>query len=395
MPRSLLVTSEAAGNQEGDESGSHQPAATRPLLHRNERSLIVAPLIIVAATEVFMSPESLFKSTFRAFFRAFATILGIAVALFVVLIGMNLLSEHHPVSEKTTLIIEPDAQGNRALLPAKAPAVLKINIQGVIGSRELTAQRVKTQLLDSQTGALKNNRVKAIFLHINSPGGGVCDSFNIYKELIEYKKRYNVPIIAFVDGLCASGGMMIACAADHIHSNPVGAIGSVGVRMGPNFNLSQLMQNIGVAQKTLTRGKDKDALNPFRPWTPGEDASLEAIIAYDYALFIEIVTQARPRLKKEKLISDYGAQIFDPIKAQEYGYIDNANSSYQEALATLVKEAGIADDEPYQVVELRIQQPIFSEFVEGKSPLLSGTLHHKLELPQEGAAYQPLYLYTP
>ncbi len=355
----------------------------------------MAPFIIVAAIEVVMSPESLFKSTLRAFFRAFAAILGVAIALFVVLLGMNALSEHHPVSEKTTLIIEPDAHGNRELLSSKAPAILKIDIHGVIGSRELTAQRVKTQLIDSQTGALKNNRVKAIFLHINSPGGGVFDSFNIYKELIEYKKKHAVPIIAFVDGLCASGGMMIACAADYIHSNPVGVIGSVGVRMGPHFNVSQLMQKIGVEQKTLTRGKDKDTLNPFRPWVPGEDASFEALIAYDYALFVKIVTQARPRLNKEKLISEYGAQIFDPIKAQEYGYIDNANSSYQEALTALVKEAGIADDEPYQVVELRIQQPIFSEFVEGKSPLLSGTLRHTLEMPQETAAYQPLYLYTP
>ena len=68
-----------------------------------------------------------------------------------------------------------------------------------------------------------------------APGGAADDSVGIYRALCEYKKKYNVPIYAFVDGLCASGGMYIACAADKIYATPSSVIGSVGVIMGPLF----------------------------------------------------------------------------------------------------------------------------------------------------------------
>ncbi|MEM7174490.1 MAG: S49 family peptidase [Chlamydiota bacterium] len=342
-----------------------------------------------------MACESIFKSTIRSFFKSFAVIIGIAIALIVIAVVIGFITPQSPFSEKTTIFVDVDADGNRELLASSAPVILKVNIQGEIGSRGLTSSHVKAQLADSRTGMFKGDRVKALLLYINSPGGDAIDSFTIYKELLDYKKKYQVPIYGFVDGFCASGAMMIACAADKVYSNPIGIIGSVGVRIGPNFNVAQMMDKFGIKQKTITQGKDKDMLNPFRPWKPNEDQSIENIVSHDYSLFIDIVSQARPRLTKEKLINEYGAQVFDPSKAETLGYIDHGQSNYKDMLTDLVKQAGIAENTRYQVVELRVQQPLLVGLTEGKSPFLSGVLNHQLQFNDDFLLHRSLYLYSP
>ena len=342
--------------------------------------------------------ESILVSAVRSFCNTFAGMFGVIVGLIIIAIVIAVLSKPSMVSDKTSMIIGADAEGNRSLLPSSAPVVLRLNIHGVIGSRDLNSKTVEAQLLDSREGTLKGDRVKAIYLHINSPGGTAFDAHDIYTKLVEYKTKYKVPIYAYVDGMCASGGMMIACSADKILSAPVGIIGSVGVLMGPNFNVAGLMERYGVKQLTITKGIDKDMLSPYREWKPGEDQSLKDIVAYDYNLFVNLVTKNRPRLNRNKLINEYGAQVYDPVRAQEYGYIDDGNSNYNASMAELVKKAGIEEDEKYQVVELKVLHPVLSDLIEGKSPIFTGKLKHEWvvgsDLPQE-LLNKPLYLYSP
>lgn len=343
-----------------------------------------------------MKRESIFVSAVRTLCNTFGGMIGIIIGLVVIAIVVAVFSHPQMVSDKTQLIIAADAKGQRELLPHSAPVVLRLNIHGVIGTRDLNAKTVEAQLLDSREGALKGDRVKAILLHINSPGGGALDAHDIYARLKEYKEQYKVPIYAYVDGMCASGGMMIACAADKIFSGPVGIIGSVGVLMGPNFNVAGLMEKYGVKQLTITRGKDKDMLSPYREWKPGEDQSLEDIIDYDYNLFVNLVASERPQMNKNRLINEFGAQVYDPVRAEEYGYIDDGNSSYSSALTSLVKEAEI--EEKYQVVELKVLHPVLSDLIEGKSPIFTGRIKHELSLPYELSPElmnRPLYLYAP
>ena len=340
--------------------------------------------------------ESIFVSAVRAFCNTFAGMAGVIVGLIIIAIVVVIFSKPQMVADKTHLIIAADAEGNRELLPHSAPVVFRLNIHGVIGSRDLNAKTVEAQLLDSRTGELKNDRVKGILLHINSPGGTAFDAHDIYSRLIEYKKRYKVPIYAYVDGMCASGGMMIACAADKILSSPVGIIGSVGVLMGPNFNFSGLMEKYGVKQLTLTKGKDKDMLSPYREWKVGEDQSLKDILDYDYNMFVNLVASARPKMNKNNLINEYGAQVYDPMRAEQYGYIDDGQSSYSNALTALVKDATITDE--YQVIELKVLHPVLSGLIEGKSPIFSGKIKHEFQLPSELSPElmnRPLYLYSP
>ena len=139
-------------------------------------------------------------------------------------------------------------------------------------------------------------------------------------------------------------------------------------------------------------------LSPYRPWKPGEDQSLQDIISYDYNTFVNLVVKARPRIEKNKLINDYGAQVFAPPKAEQLGYIDVSNSSYNQSLREFVKKAGIHDDEAYQVVELKVVHPVLSDLIEGKSPILSGKIRHEFNLLPElqpELMNRPLYLYSP
>ncbi|NGX47246.1 MAG: putative signal peptide peptidase SppA [Chlamydiae bacterium] len=345
-----------------------------------------------------ISRESIFISALRGFVKSFAVVIGIALGGFLIIIGIGAVSNTVSMPDKSQLSVSADANWNRKLLPDTTPVILRINVHGVIGTSKLKEKYFKDVLLDSQDGVLKGNRVKGILLHVNTPGGTATDSSAIYQLLKEYKEKYKVPIYAFVDGLCASGGMYISSAADQIYSTENSVIGSVGVRIGPAFNFSGAMEKVGIQSLTLTEGKNKDALNPFRPWKPGEDDSIKAILASEYVTFVNVVTENRKRLNKEELVNEYGANVFAAEKAQELGYIDNGNASYDQALAALVKAAGIKEEDKYQVLEIEPYQSILKELAENKTSLLGGKIKHIFPTgayTTSEMSGQILYLYQP
>ena len=342
--------------------------------------------------------DSIFKSTIRSFFKTFGGFLGFFIAIFVFSLMFIFASKSPNLSNVSRPVIKTDANGVRQALPSSAPVILRIPIHGMIGTRMLDTQTINTQLANSQGLSLAKGRVHGIILDIQSGGGTAIDSHNIFILLKEYKKKYEVPVFAYVDGMCASGAMMIACSADQIYSGPTGMIGSVGVRLGPLFNYSELMNKLGITQHTFIDGIDKDEMSPFRKWKPDEGKSIQEIIAYDYHLFVNLVTTHRPKMDKHELIHTYGAHVFDPITAMDHGYIDHIVPSYNEALEALVTASVIKGD--YQVVELK---PEFSlaHLSEGYHTFLTKNANSvKIELPMLPDFFmnnmgKPLYLYAP
>lgn len=324
-------------------------------------------------------------------------VVGLSVGFFILVIFLSLIQSAD--STPTALYnveIQPNANGARKILSRSSPAVLKLNIQGSIGGELLNTHTVNTVLTESRENTLRGDRVKAVLVTINSPGGTITDADGIYRAILQYKKQHQVPVYAFVDGLCASGGMYIASACDKIYATDASLIGSVGVLTGPFMNVSQLLEKFGVSSLTLTAGKGKDDLNPLRAWAPGEEKPLKEIVDYYYNYFLDVVTKARPNLSREKLISDYGARVFPAQQAVSYGYIDEAGAAYESVLSKLLKEIGIEDDY-YQVVELS-KSPWAALFQAESSPLF-GKIKHTFSLPYElepALMSQPyLYLYRP
>lgn len=342
--------------------------------------------------------ESIFVSAIRTFCTAFSAIIGVSIAIVLVFVALTVFSGPNILPpEKLEITLSPDAEGNRTLLPDSAPVILRIDIKGVIGEGNLTSDDVEEILYASREDFL-HNRVKAILLYIDTPGGVANDADGIDRMLKAYKNKYNVPIYAYVDGLCASGGMYVAASADKIYATPESVIGSIGVLMGPSFNVSEVMAKVGVQSLTLTEGKDKDMLNPFRPWKPDEDASLRPIMDQLYERFVDVVVTSRPQVNREKLINEYGAHVFSAKDALKIGYIDNANSDYSLALSNLAEAANIAPSTKYQVVCLKTPGSFVSSLINNKSNILSGKMTHVIQFGSNLSTEMSgkfLYLYAP
>jgi protease-4 len=344
--------------------------------------------------------DSILYSAIRALVVAFCVVIGLCLGFVFISVLIGGISSSSSEAKLTTVNTEeilPNAEGQRQVLSSSAPVILQLNIDGIIGMENLDTKSIRQQLVESREGDFKDNRVKAILLYINTPGGTVTDADGIFRALKNYKEKYKVPIYAYVDGLCASGGMYVALAADKIFASETSLIGSVGV-IAPSFlNLTKLLDKIGVETLTISAGKDKDALNPLRPWKPGEDANYRQIIDYYYHHFVELVAAHRPAMNKEKLIKDYGALLFPAPQAKENGYIDTSGISLADTLKELLKEANITTED-YQVIRLENKSWWTTLFSNQASSLFTGQIKHQISFSPEIDLlfhHQFLYLYCP
>lgn len=128
--------------------------------------------------------ESIFISSLRSFCKIFFSVIAFFVSLFLIATVYSIFSSPYAPEEKTSLTILPDLQGNDEMAAFSSPVVLRINIDGVIGvPDQITGETIHNILLDSRKGILHNNRVKAILLYLDTPGGTVTDSDTIYRAL--------------------------------------------------------------------------------------------------------------------------------------------------------------------------------------------------------------------
>lgn len=343
--------------------------------------------------------ESILYSAIRALFVAFCVVIGLSLGFVFITLLLGSLGGGATEAKLTTVNTEeilPNANGKREVLTGSPPVILQINIDGVIGMEELSAKSIRQILVESREGDFKDNRVKGIILYIDTPGGTVNDANAIYQALQEYKKKYNVPIYAYIDGLCASGGMYVALAADKIFSSDVSLIGSVGV-IAPTFmNFTKLLEKIGVDTMTLSAGKDKDAMNPLRPWKPGEEDNYRYLINYFYDHFVDLVTTHRPAITKEKLVNDYGAHVFPAPQALEKGFIDVSNVLLVDALKEMLTHVGIEGDH-YQFIRLE-HRGWWRSLFSSETNVLTGKMQHQITISPEIDilfSNQYLYLYCP
>lgn len=342
-----------------------------------------------------MQPIPLWKSAVKALLVVFCSVFGffLAILAFVFLVQSIEQSEEE-IPNEYSMTIRPNAKGVRKRLSKSAPAILELEINGIIGTPELSQQTVESMLVESRENSLSDDRVKGILLHINSPGGTINDADGIYRALLAYKSRYKVPVFAYTDGLCASGGMYIACAADEIYSAHTTLVGSIGVISPPFLNVVDLMNKIGVSSLTISAGIGKDELNPLRPWTKDEDKPVQEIIQHYYNDFVNLITTHRPKVSKENLIEVYGAKVFPGNKAAEIGFVDGSGYSREDVLGKLLAKLDIEDDY-YQVVTLESTSWL-AQLFKAESPLFTGKIQHEFKVfgnIPEYMAGKPLYLY--
>lgn len=190
------------------------------------------------------------------------------------------------------------------------------------------------RILESIKTADEDKRVKAVLLEIDSPGGLVADSHQIYHRLVELRKKK--PIVVSMKRMAASGGYYVAMGAGEegvIFAEPTTWTGSLGVII-PRFDLSGLAENLGVVSDPLKTGEFKDALNPFREMSKRERDIWDHILDESYQRFLTIITDNRKNLDYDQVKKLATGQIYPATDAKENGLIDEIG--YQEdALARL------------------------------------------------------------
>jgi serine protease SohB len=185
----------------------------------------------------------------------------------------------------------------RPLVPKRfrgdIPVVPVVRLHGVIGfSTPLKPGITVAGVARPLERAFNTRNACAVALIINSPGGSPVQSHLIYRrirELAEEKKR---PVLAFVEDVGASGGYMVACAADEIFCDVSSILGSIGV-VGGSFGFPKLMERLGIERRLYTAGEHKATLDPFLPENPDDVERLKAVQKEIHRSFIELVKQSR------------------------------------------------------------------------------------------------------
>jgi serine protease SohB len=214
----------------------------------------------------------------------------------------------------------------RPLLPKRLrgdiPVVPVVPLSGVIGFSTplkpgLTLAGVARQL----DRAFGMSNARAVALVINSPGGSPAQSHLIYRRIRVLAAEKKLPVLAFTEDVAASGGYMIACAADEIICNPFSIIGSIGV-VGGSFGFAKLMEKVGIERRLYTSGEHKAMLDPFLPEKPDDVERLKAVQREIHQDFIALVKDSRGVRLTGPEKDLFSGEYWTGAKALELGIAD-------------------------------------------------------------------------
>jgi len=204
------------------------------------------------------------------------------------------------------------------------PVVPVVRLSGVIasgplfGSRGLSIETVAPLL----ARAFGQRGAKAVALAINSPGGSPVQSALIGQRIRLLAREKNLPVIAFVEDVAASGGYWLACAADEIIADPSSIVGSIGV-ISAGFGFKDLIARFGVERRVHTSGDKKAMLDPFRDEAPEDVERLKRLQAEIHEGFKDWVRERRgSRLKGDDGLL-FSGEFWTARRGLEYGLVDS------------------------------------------------------------------------
>ncbi|MGL5033370.1 MAG: signal peptide peptidase SppA [Microcystaceae cyanobacterium] len=267
--------------------------------------------------------------------------------------------------------------------PKSTKQIARIEIAGAI------AGNTRKQVLEALE-TVKEKKYPALLLRIDSPGGTVGDSQEIYYAL--KKLGETVKIVASFGNISASGGVYIGMGANQIMANPGTITGSIGVILRGN-NLERLLDKIGVSFKVIKSGPYKDILSFDRELSPEEETILQALIDDSYQQFIEIVAESR-KLPIETVKSFADGRIFTGQQALGLGVVDRLGTE-EDAKKWVAELAGL-DPEKAECKTIEEPKPFLKRFLNNQLTVSSsfGTAINWLEF-EVSTSGQPLWLYRP
>lgn len=199
------------------------------------------------------------------------------------------------------------------------PTVAVIRLSGAIGSTG------RAGLSDATMGpviekAFARGKPKAVALEINSPGGSPVQSSLIGARIRRLAEEKEIPVIAFVEDVAASGGYWLAAAADEIYGDPSSIVGSIGV-ISAGFGLDQFIKDHGIERRVYTAGQSKSMLDPFRPEQEDDVARLKTLLEDIHVNFKDHIAARRGgKLPEDQDL--FTGEIWLSKRATELGLID-------------------------------------------------------------------------
>ncbi|NVM05260.1 MAG: signal peptide peptidase SppA [Candidatus Helarchaeota archaeon] len=186
----------------------------------------------------------------------------------------------------------------------------------------------------------KNKSIDAVVLRIESPGGAIGASQEIYDEVKKTRESGKITI-ASMGNVAASGGYYVACGADKIVANPGTITGSIGV-IAEFFDITRLTDKLGLKFETIKSGKFKDSGSPYRTLTSEERKYFQKLIDDSFQQFVDVVHKERG-IDKEELYKIADGRVFTGQQAKELNLVDELGN-YEDAISLAIKMAGISED---------------------------------------------------
>ncbi len=232
-------------------------------------------------------------------------------------------------------------------------AVAIVRVEGIILPGEApppnpfggdTGAAYSQQVIDHLKKANQDDKVKAVVLFVDSPGGSVFASDEIYLQIKEMEK----PIIAGMGSLAASGGYYVSAPTDEIWASPHSLTCSIGV-ISQFLNVEEFANEYGITAVTIKSGQFKDTGNPFREFTEEDEALWQAIIDETYDAFVQIVAEGRS-MEEEAVRAVADGRVCTGQQALEMGLVDNLG--YLPDVIDRAAELGGIEGEP-RIIEYR------------------------------------------
>lgn len=226
-------------------------------------------------------------------------------------------------------VVNMALSGDRPSLSSLSGRVGLVDVVGAIEESESVVDQLDRMERDSS--------VRAVVVRLDSPGGGVAASQEIY-EAVRRVRDAGKPVVASLGGVAASGAYYVACAADSIVSNPGTLTGSIGVIM--TFpNTEELFRKVGLRFDVVKTGKFKDIGSMSRPMTDDERKLLEEVLGNVYEQFVDAISEGRG-LDRAEILPLADGRIFSGDQALEYGFVDRMGD-LDDSIRLAARMAGI------------------------------------------------------
>jgi protease-4 len=224
--------------------------------------------------------------------------------------------------------VRSDQHASGGILTGDKIAV--VDLEGVIIEPKDVVKQLKKYADDDS--------IKAILLHVNTPGGGVAASQEIYEEVKRVREKKKKPVVVSIETVGASGGYYISSAANKIFADRGSVVGSIGV-IAEWYNYADLLHWAKLKNVVFKTGEFKDTGNPARDLTPAEKEYLQGLINNMYGQFVHAVAEGR-KMKDEDVKAIADGRVWTGEQAKDMHLVDELGD-FQAAVDDTAKSVGI------------------------------------------------------